>query len=110
MNNRTRRITFLGSQGCPNTPPLRASLARALALLGNGLEVEDVDQDRLALDDPRRGYPTPTILIDGSDLFGMPSPKNRFPACRIYGGGLPSPDEIAYHMKHAMAAAALHGS
>src|SRR5215472_18133562 len=105
MRDRTNmRITFLGSRSCPNVPPLRDNLERALALIGDTLEVEDVDQDRLALDDPRRGYPTPTILVEGRDLFGMSPAQHHFPACRIYAGGLPAPNEIARQIEHAMAA------
>jgi hypothetical protein len=38
-----------------------------------------VDLDTLPQDDVRRGYPTPTVLVDGADLFGMAAPTQPNP-------------------------------
>lgn len=38
-----------------------------------------VHQGSLPPGDPRNGYPTPTILMNGQDVFGMPVPQQPFP-------------------------------
>ena len=58
-------IAFIGSSTCPNTPLLRENLRQAIKLLDAQLIVEYLDQNHLPEDDIRRGYPTPTILLDG---------------------------------------------
>ena len=35
----------------------------------NGYMIEIIDQETLPADDVRRGYPTPTILVRGADLW-----------------------------------------
>jgi hypothetical protein len=89
------RITFLGTTSCPNTPALRANLRQAVAEIGMSGGFEDVDQDCLAEGDPLRRYPTPTILVNGHDLYGLEPSENDAPGCRVYRHGLPKPDEIA---------------
>jgi hypothetical protein len=93
--NPVMRITFLGTTSCPNTPSLRANLRHALAELDMSGGFEDVNQDRLPEGDPLRRYPTPTILVNGHDLYGLEPSENDAMGCRIYRGGLPKPDEIA---------------
>lgn len=89
------RITFLGSPTCPNTPKLRENLKLALNKLDIKTAFEDVNQDRLPDGDPLRRYPTPTILLNGHDLYGLKPSDNAGAGCRIYRGGLPTADEIA---------------
>lgn len=96
----TMRVELLGLPDCPNTPTLRANLEAAIARLDGvendiSIRVIDVNQQALPKGDARRGYPAPTILINGRDLFGLPTPTEPAAACRIYPGGLPSSDELA---------------
>jgi hypothetical protein len=93
------QITFLGTTSCPNTPALRANLRRALAELGMSSGFEDVDQDRLPDGDPLKRFPTPTILVNGHDLYGLTPSKEDTLGCRIYRHGLPQSDEIARLLK-----------
>lgn len=58
-----------------NTPALVNNLADALTDLDLRKQYQSVDLGTLAKDDPRTGYPTPTILWKGRDIFGMPEPK-----------------------------------
>ena len=55
----------------------------------------DTDLETLAESDVRRGYPAPTILLKGRDLFGLPAPLIRAMGCRVYPGGLPSAHDLA---------------
>jgi len=87
-------IELLGFPDCPNTPVMRENLRAALASIGEGLTFRDVDQADLAEDDIRRGWPTPTILVNGIDLFDMPAPTGTAMSCRGYAGGVPSAEDI----------------
>lgn len=42
----------------------------------------------------RRGWPAPTVLVDGKDLSGMSEPQGVAMACRTYEGGTPSEAQI----------------
>ena len=68
-------MVFLTREGCVLTDQMRANLDAALTQMGNARQAyRVVDLASLPADDPRRGYPTPTILHEGRDLFGMPTP------------------------------------
>jgi hypothetical protein len=75
---------------------LHHRLIRAMHKLGVDTPVEVVDQDRLGADDARRRFPSPTVLVNGQDLFGMPPQESIATACRIYPGpdAIPSEQEI----------------
>ena len=72
-------LTFLTREGCSNTAVMRERLDGALARLGRPLRYQVIDLATLPDSDPRRGYPTPTLLRDGRDLFGMPQPQPPLP-------------------------------
>ncbi len=93
--NPTMHITFLGTSSCPNTPALRANLLQALDGLGIRGGFQDVDQDRLPEGDTLRRFPTPTILVNGHDLYGLQPSEHDAPGCRIYRHGIPQAAEIA---------------
>ena len=96
-------ITFIGMKDCPNTPPMRASLQQALYELGRNLPVAYLDLVQLAKEhDTRAGYGSPTILIDGVDLFGEDPSESLNPACRYYRDGVPDKFAIIGHMKSMM--------
>ncbi len=96
-------IELLGFPGCPSTPTIRANLKAALESLGGGAAwtFTDVNQHALPADDLRRGYPTPTILVNGRDLFGLPEPTDPTMTCREYSGGLPAAAEIKSRLQAA---------
>jgi len=72
-------ITFLTRPGCPNSPAMLDNLTSALAEVGVAASVATVDLGELAKDDVRTGYGTPTVLVNGEDLFGMGRPKAATP-------------------------------
>lgn len=78
------KIELLGFQGCPNTPVIRENLQTALKAVG-GLTFTDVNQEALPASDIRRGWPTPTILVNGRDLFGMSPPSDHAAVIRAWG-------------------------
>ncbi len=68
-------IEFLGRSTCAHSPHMEKSLDAALKKRGIGKKYTYIDMGSLPADDPRRGYGSPTVLINGEDLFGMPRPK-----------------------------------
>lgn len=72
-------LVFLTRDGCVNTPDMSNNLDDALRRLGLGPEFQFINIATLSVTDPRTGYPTPTVLYKGRDLFGMPEPTPPFP-------------------------------
>jgi len=94
------KIELLGFPGCPNTPQMRANLAAALKQLGHSAAFTDTNQESLPESDLRRGWPTPTVLVNGKDLFGMAPPTAPRMGCRMYAGGVPTSAEIAERVRN----------
>ncbi len=92
-------IELLGFPGCPNTPTLRQHLREASASISETMAFTDVNQESLPSSDLRRGWPTPTILVNGRDLFGMPTPTSPSMGCRMYPGGMPDASDIARRLR-----------
>ena len=101
MNAAQPTIELLGFPGCPNTPAMRDNLQAALASIGKGWTFADTNQEKLPASDLRRGWPTPTVLVDGRDLFGMPAPAAPSMGCRMYPGGVPSAADITDNLRTA---------
>ena len=70
-----RDLTFLTRDGCVNTPDMVNNLDDALKALGWPTDYKYINIDKLPAEDVRTGYPTPTLLWKGRDIFGMPIPK-----------------------------------
>lgn len=87
-------VEFLGFDGCPNTPQLRAILEEASI----DTDIVDVDLMLLKKGDPRLGWGAPTILVDGKDLFGLEPSKGGSVSCRNWSSGLPTTSDIKQAM------------
>ena len=70
----SEQLVFLTRERCVNTGIMRANVDAALRTLGMRADYQVVDLATLADTDPRRGYPTPTLLYENRDVFGMPEP------------------------------------
>lgn len=88
------KIEVLGFDACPNTTTTKTRVEQAVASLGLRADVAYVDQMSLAEADLRRGWPAPTILVNGRDLFGMETPKSGAMSCRMYPAGAPTRSEV----------------
>lgn len=73
-------LVFLTRGDCVNTGTMRANLDTALRSLKAPTDYAFIDLDALPEIDVRRGYPTPTVLYQNADLFGMPAPTPPLPA------------------------------
>jgi hypothetical protein len=96
------QVEVLGFSDCPNTPEFLRRVQVAATRV-DGARVVYVDQEALPEDDVRRGYPTPTALANGRDLFGLPVPTTPSMGCRMYEGGLPDEDAIISQLRRATA-------
>ena len=86
------KIELLGLPDCPGLTTIRANLKAALAVTGGTFT--EVNLLALPTDDPRRGWPSPTILVDGHDLFGLPAPESTELSCRDCPEAVPNADAI----------------
>jgi hypothetical protein len=95
LNDAVMRIEVVGLPGCPNAEATKAAVVQAVAALSLRADIQSIDQDALPVGDLRRSWPSPTVLVDGRDLFGMVASKGAMSSCRAYPGGAPSPDDVA---------------
>jgi hypothetical protein len=94
------KLQFLSMQNCPNVSPVWDSLQSALAELHYNQPIEKLDVNELSENqDKRAGYGSPTILINGKDLFDSPAPATSNPSCRYYPNGLPNAAGIIARLK-----------
>ncbi len=73
------KLVLLTRGGCVNTATMRANLDEALRALRLASNYTIVDLDTLSEADPRSGYPTPTLLYENRDVFGLAQPQPPFP-------------------------------
>ena len=99
--DKNMKIDFIGMEdGCPNTPKMWASLQEALHELHWKTAIDSLDLiDLSRKEDARAGYGSPTILVNGRDLFDVSPAKSFNPACRFYRGGVPGTKDIAAKLK-----------
>ena len=74
-NKISKGIEFLGRSDCIHSPKMEKNLVDALETSGLEKKYKYIDLASLPAEDYRRGYGTPTVLINGDDLYGMPKPK-----------------------------------
>ncbi len=87
------RAQLLYFDGCPNWKQARENLRRALAHAGLPEKWEEVDLQAPDTPEAVRGFPSPTVLVDGADVAtGARSSPGRS-SCRL--GSLPSAEIIA---------------
>ena len=67
-------LVFLTREGCAATATMRANTDAALRALGMPAAYRVIDIGTLPESDARGGYPTPTLLYENRDVFGMPEP------------------------------------
>ena len=72
-------LVLLTREGCVDTTRMRTALDLALTGSGQPINYQILDVDTLPAADVRRGYPAPTVLYKGRDLFGLPSPTPPLP-------------------------------
>lgn len=88
------KLEFQYFEGCPNHIKMQNNLAEAIKGLEDKIEIEKVlvEDEVSAMQVKFRG--SPTLLINGEDLLGMPVPEEPSLACRYYPKGIPTSEEI----------------
>ena len=97
-------VVLLGFDGCPLTPLMKTRVEDAIEGLSPDVRLVVIDQNELDSEDLRRGYPAPTLLVRGRDLFGMQAPTSPAMSCRVYPGpnGVPSVSELTERLQDAL--------
>jgi hypothetical protein len=87
------RVELLWWEGCPSYPETLADLHRSLAEEGVDTEVEMVEVLSDGQARTERFPGSPTIRIDGADIFPCPDTEPYSLTCRLYRlrDGRPSP-------------------
>jgi hypothetical protein len=80
--DRPATIHFVFFQGCPTAEPARQALHRAIREMALDCRVIEVDTTDGLSGDAMGRYPSPTILVNGRELFG-PS-QGSAACCRVY--------------------------
>lgn len=76
------RLELVYFAGCPNVPDARAAIAE----VAPGVEVVEIDTSRGNARPAYQGWPSPTILVDGTDVMGG-HPEDSEATCAIYSAG-----------------------
>ena len=91
-------VQFLVFSGCPLADPARDNLKKALAECGKS-DFEEIDTLGPASPEELRDWGSPTILVNGLDVTGLP--KGNSVGCRVYPfpGGVPDVQSIVAGFK-----------
>ena len=74
-----QELVFLTRDGCVEANEMRQHLDAAIVKAGWPGDYQVINLASLAKDDPRAGYPTPTVLYQGRDLYDMVPPAPPLP-------------------------------
>ncbi len=94
MNRDVRLLYF---EGCPNVEQARANLRAALAQTGLPARWQEIDIKAPDCPTDWRGFPSPMVLVDGSDVATDARAQAGASACRM--GGAPTAERIASALK-----------
>ena len=86
------KIQLLHFPGCPNVDAARGALHAAVAAEKVDDPIEEIDVEAAGAPAWARGWGSPTILIDGTDVAGQE--RSESSSCRLYAGGAPSVESI----------------
>jgi hypothetical protein len=88
------RLEFQYFEDCPNHGAMRENLFQAVRGIEDKVEMREmsVEDAETARRVQFRG--SPSLLINGEDLEGMPPPEEASLSCRFYPNGIPSMELI----------------
>ena len=85
-------IDVLYFEGCPNWRQARENLRRALTLAGLPGNWDEIDLQASGTPETLRGFPSPSVLIDGKDVVSGANAASGKGSCLF--GPLPSAEMI----------------
>jgi len=80
--------------GCPNSEEMINRTKKAVTQSELEIEYKEVIVDTPEKAEQYKFRGSPTVLIDGKDLEGLPEPESGNLACRYYKNGIPSVERI----------------
>lgn len=80
--------------GCPNSQEMMRRVQEAIKRTNISIDYHEILVDTPEKAELYKFRGSPTVLINGSDLEGMPVPSAGNLACRYYSNGIPSIDTI----------------
>ena len=101
MSTSAVKVEVLGFGSCPNTPRLLRLVENAAESMVPRIDIVSIDQETLETDDLKRGYPAPTVLVNGQSFFGDELPESPSLGCRSFPDGLPTVEELTKFFEHA---------
>lgn len=102
---KSREIRLLYFKGCPNIEQARANLRAALTRAGLAARWEETDLEAGDCPGDWKGFPSPTILVDGAEIVTGSRAQSGTSSCRF--GGAPSVELIARALRPRSALASL---
>ena len=88
------KLEFQYFEGCPTHKKMNENLNEAVKGLEDRIELEKVLVENQATAKQVGFRGSPTLLINGEDIEGVPAPFEPSLSCRFYVNGIPSSDEI----------------
>ena len=85
-------------EGCPNSDLMTKNVKEAIAQIDTQVVFKRVLVDTPEKAEKYKFRGSPTILINGIDLEGLPEPVAGNLACRYYANGIPSVESIINSM------------
>lgn len=76
-------IDLILDTDCPNVEAAREALRQALLVVNSNIFWREWDRSSTSTPERMKGYGSPTILIDGTDVVGV-SGESRAASCRVY--------------------------
>ncbi len=80
------KVELVYDRDCPNVAPARTNLIRAFAEVGMPAKWTEWEQSSPEAPGHVRGFGSPTVLVEGSDVAGA-QPVEGLAFCRLYDGG-----------------------
>lgn len=85
------KIEVISFRGCPHAEQARVNVREAISTAGIAVSVVEWDRDEAGAPPYVRGYPSPTVLVDGRDVSGDAGTSDHA-SCRT--AGAPSAESI----------------
>ncbi len=87
-------LEFQYFEDCPNHRIMENNLKEAIKDLLDKIDLKKIAVEDIETAQKVKFRGSPTLLINGEDLLGMPAPENPVLACRFYPEGIPSSEKI----------------
>lgn len=88
----SRKIRLLYFEDCPNVEQARENLREALSHAGLAQRWDETDIRSSDCPDRWKGFPSPTVLVDGTDIVSGAEAQSGSSSCRT--GGAPTWEQI----------------